>query len=176
VLDAVRRCWGSLWTDRTIAYRRKLGIDSREVRIAVVVQSMVEAEYAGVMFTANPVTGARDEIIVDASPGLGEAVVSGLVTPDHYVLDTSGQVREWAAGRREAIIRGATGGGVTHESGDTSQAQRLSDEALEELVRMGTSVARHFGRPQDIEWAYAEGHVRLLQARPMTALPPPRCG
>jgi rifampicin phosphotransferase len=87
VLDAVRRCWGSLWTERAIAYRRHQQIESGNLRIAVVVQRMVDAEFAGVMFTANPVTGERDEVVIDASSGLGEAVVAGLVTPDHYVLD-----------------------------------------------------------------------------------------
>jgi phosphohistidine swiveling domain-containing protein len=173
VLDAVRRCWGSLWTDRAIAYRRKLGIGSGEVSIAVIVQSMVEAEYAGVMFTANPVTGDRGQIVIDASSGLGEAVVSGAVTPDHYVLGIHGEVREWSPGRREVVIRGTSGGGVAHETGDTSHARRLPDETLRELARLGSSIARHFGRPQDIEWAYAEGRVWLVQARPMTAVPPP---
>ncbi|HZW03907.1 MAG TPA: PEP/pyruvate-binding domain-containing protein, partial [Anaerolineaceae bacterium] len=86
LVAAVRRCWASLWTDRAIAYRARQGIDPAGVRLAVVVQRMAPAEYAGVMFTANALTGARDEILIDASPGLGEAVVSGLVTPDHYVL------------------------------------------------------------------------------------------
>jgi pyruvate,water dikinase len=173
VLDAVRRCWGSLWTDRAIAYRRRRGIDPREVQIAVVVQRMVEAESAGVMFTANPVTGDRDEIVVDASVGLGEAVVSGLSTPDHYVLDTSGRVREWSPGGREVVVKATAGGGVTHETGVATDDRLMSDDVLAELARLGSSVARDFGRPQDIEWAYAGGRVWLLQARPMTALPPP---
>ncbi|WP_202806067.1 PEP/pyruvate-binding domain-containing protein [Actinopolymorpha alba] len=176
LLDAVRRCWGSLWTDRAIAYRRRRGIDSDEVRIAVVVQAMVQADTAGVMFTANPVTGERGEIVIDASEGLGEAVVSGLVTPDHYVLDPDGKVREWSPGRREVVIRGTSGGGVTHEEGQgqsTAKPQRLPAGVLEELARLGTSVAEHFGRPQDIEWAYADRRVWLVQARPMTAVPPP---
>jgi pyruvate,water dikinase len=171
LIDAVRRCWGSLWTDRAIAYRRQRGIGSAEVSIAVVVQRMVEAETAGVMFTANPVTGDRGQLVVDASSGLGEAVVSGLVTPDHYVLDRRGKVREFTPGRREVVIRSTAGGGVSHETGDT--VERLRDAVLAELVRLGTEVASHFDRPQDIEWAYADGQVRLLQARPMTALPPP---
>jgi len=176
VLDAVRCCWGSLWTDRAIAYRRRRGIDSHEVRIAVVVQCMIEAESAGVMFTANPVTGDRDQIVVDASAGLGEAVVSGLVTPDHYVLDSSGQIREWSPGRREVVIRGAAGGGVTHETGAATQDRPVGDEVLTELARMGTSVAHLFGSPQDVEWAYAAGRLWLLQTRPMTAVPSPPCG
>ncbi|TMR20903.1 phosphoenolpyruvate synthase [Nonomuraea turkmeniaca] len=171
LLDAVRRCWGSLWTDRAVAYRARLGID--DVSIAVVVQSMVEADTAGVMFTANPVSGDRTQLVIDASSGLGEAVVSGLVTPDHYVVDAEGGV-EFTAGRREVVIRGKAGGGVTREAGVTGE--RLPDAVVEELAELGRRVAGHFGRPQDIEWAWAGGRVYLLQARPMTALPPPPVG
>ncbi|MER5388327.1 PEP/pyruvate-binding domain-containing protein [Saccharopolyspora sp. NPDC002686] len=171
LLDAVRRCWGSLWTDRAIAYREKRGIAPDEVHIAVVVQRMVDAEFAGVVFTANPVTGDRRQLVVDASSGLGEAVVSGLVTPDHYVLDPDGRVHEWSPGRREVVIKSVAGGGVAEQTGAT--VERLPDRVLAELARLGTQVAEHFGRPQDIEWAYAAGRVLLLQARPMTALPPP---
>ncbi|HEX6255821.1 MAG TPA: PEP/pyruvate-binding domain-containing protein [Euzebyales bacterium] len=173
VLDAVRRCWASLWTDRAIAYRRRRGISAEHVRMAVVVQVMVPADSAGVMFTANPVTGARDEIVIDASSGLGEAVVSGLVTPDRYVLDGHGEVREWSQGRREVVVRGAPGGGVTHDTTEMDEARRLPGEILLELAGLGVSVADRFGQPQDIEWASTGGRVWLLQTRPMTALPPP---
>jgi rifampicin phosphotransferase len=152
--NAVRRCWASLWTERAISYRARLGIDSAEIRIAVVVQRMINAEVAGVMFTADPISGDRDTIMIEASNGLGEAVVSGLVTPDHYVLDDQGRIREF-------------------DPGDPDRAQRLPDRVLAELARLGRVVAKYFGRPQDIEWAYAEDRVWLLQARPMTALPPP---
>jgi pyruvate,water dikinase len=172
VVDAVRRCWGSLWTDRAIAYRDKLGIAPHEVTMAVVVQAMVQADHAGVMFTADPVTGDRDRIVVDANPGLGEAVVSGLVTPEHHVLDGRGRVRTHTPGRQEVVIRGAAGGGVRQESGDTV-VERLPGPVLQRLARLGTAVGRHFGTPQDIEWAYANGQVSLVQTRPMTALPPP---
>ena len=171
VLDAVRRCWGSLWTERAIAYRDRRGIDPGEVRIAVVVQEMVDAEFAGVMFTAEPVTGDRSAVVVDASSGLGEAVVSGLVTPDHYVLDASGRVRNYTPGRREVVIRSAAGGGVTRAK--NADATTLPDTVPAELAALGRAVAAHFGRPQDVEWAYADGRVWLVQARPMTALPPP---
>ncbi|MEV0345309.1 PEP/pyruvate-binding domain-containing protein [Nonomuraea sp. NPDC050680] len=176
LVDAVRRCWGSLWTERAVAYRDKLAIDPAEVRIAVVVQNMVQSEAAGVLFTANPVTGDRAQIVVDASTGLGEAVVSGLVTPDHYVLDASGRVTAFTPGRREVVIRGTAGGGVVHETGNRTKGEALPREALGELARLAGEVAAHFGRPQDIEWAYAGGRVSLVQARPMTALPPPPVG
>lgn len=172
LLDAVRRCWGSLWTERAVAYRARLGIDPGDVRIAVVVQRMIDPDAAGVLFTADPVTGDRGKVVVEAGAGLGEAVVSGLVTPDRYVLDREGELQHVTPGRNEAVVRAAAGGGVVHES--TSEAlTRLDGAVLAELVRHGIEVERHFGRPQDIEWAVESGRVHLLQARPMTALPPP---
>ncbi|HEX4811489.1 MAG TPA: PEP/pyruvate-binding domain-containing protein [Nonomuraea sp.] len=189
LIDAVRRCWASLFTDRAVAYRARLGIE--EAAIAVVVQRMVEPKVAGVMFTANPVTGDRAQVVVDANPGLGEAVVSGLVTPDHYVVDAGGGVA-FTPGRREVIVRAKAGGGVIHEEdrggggeGDRggggvrrfdAGGGRLTEAGVRELAVLGRRVAGHFGRPQDIEWAYAGGRVHLLQARPMTALPPPPVG
>jgi rifampicin phosphotransferase len=154
VIEAVRRCWASLWTDRAIAYRSRIRIDPEDVKIAVVVQRMINAEVAGVMFTADPVSGDRETITIDASRGLGEAVVSGQVTPDHYVLDDQGRILKF-------------------QPGDPERTQPLPDAVIADLARLGLAVAKHFGRPQDIEWAYAADQVWLLQARPMTALPPP---
>ena len=173
LVDAVRSCWASLWTDRAIAYREQRRVASAGVRLAVVVQRMVEADVAGVLFTADPVSGNRDAMIVDASPGLGEAVVSGLVTPDHYVLDRAGRIREHTAGRREVVVRSAPGGGVVADTGGEQRGDSLSQPDLAELARTAAAVAELFGRPQDIEWAYADGKLWLLQARPLTALPPP---
>ncbi|MDF1489704.1 PEP/pyruvate-binding domain-containing protein [Tessaracoccus caeni] len=173
VVDAVQRCWASLWSDRAVAYRRQLAIPPAEVRIAVVVQRMVEAEVAGVMFTADPVSGARDRVIVDAARGLGEAVVSGLVTPDHYVLDATGTLLEWTPGRAEVVIRSVSGGGVRHDAADAGTGRPLlGDATLKELADHATRLATHFGRPQDIEWAWADGRIWITQSRPMTALPP----
>src|SRR3712207_2684760 len=171
LLQAVRRCWASLWNERAIAYRDRRGVDQASVRIAVVVQRMVPAEHAGVMFTANPATGARVEVVIDASTGLGEAVVSGLVTPDHYVLDATGTIQHRVRGRREVVIRGVDGGGPARTTDEPVDV--LSDEVVVELARLGGAVAGHFGRPQDIEWVRADGQVWLVQTRPMTALPPP---
>jgi len=173
LLDAVRRCWGSLWTERAISYRHQLKVNSDNLRMAVVVQRMVDAEFAGVMFTANPVTGNRDEVVVDANPGLGEAIVAGLVTPDHYVVDSRGQVREHTAGGREVVVHSTAGGGVTHSTEASPRPTPLPDRVLTQLAALGRKVAAHLGGPQDIEWAYADGRIWLVQARPMTALPPP---
>ncbi|MEU6798711.1 PEP/pyruvate-binding domain-containing protein [Nonomuraea wenchangensis] len=175
LLDAVRRCWGSLHTERAVAYRARLGIDDAGVSIAVVVQRMVEADTAGVLFTADPVTGDRERIVVDAGAGLGEAVVSGLVTPDHYEVDRQGRII-YRPGRGEVVVRSAPGGGVVHETRPEDGTARLPDAVVAELAGLARRVAAHYGRPQDIEWAYAAGRLHLLQARPMTALPPPPPG
>jgi pyruvate,water dikinase len=175
VVDAVRRCWASLWTDRAVSYRRDRAIDPAEVRIAVVVQTMVDSDVAGVMFTADPVTGARDRVVVDAGAGLGEAVVSGLVTPDHYVLDERGTLLDWSPGRGEVVVRSQAGGGVVHDSttGSGPGKRLLTDDRLAELAGHARTIAAHFGRPQDIEWSVGGGRAYIVQARPMTALPPP---
>jgi pyruvate,water dikinase len=172
VIDAVRRCWASLWTDRAVAYRSRLGIGPAEVRIAVVVQSLVDADAAGVLFTADPVTGDRHRTVLDASTGLGESVVSGRVTPDHFEIGADGSVLAWTAGLREVVLR-PSADGVRQESGRAAAMPVLEPGQVAELTRLGAAVQAHFGRPQDIEWALAAGRIVLLQARPMTALPPP---
>ena len=176
LLDAVRRCWASLWSDRAISYRERQGLADTPVKLAVIVQRLVPADAAGVMFTANPVTGARDETIVDASTGLGEAVVSGLVTPDHFILRNTRhrwRIVERQLGRREVEVRPRAGGGIERVAGVPSPKPALPDAVLLQLARMGASIAKHFGRPQDIEWAWAEGKLFILQSRPITALPAP---
>jgi phosphohistidine swiveling domain-containing protein len=176
VLDAVRRCWGSLWTERAIVYRARRRVDPRGLKLAVVVQRMVPAEVGGVLFTANPLTGARDELVLDASPGLGEAVVAGLVTPDHVVLDKHTlAITERQPGRREVLIRPLPAGGTERVQlpAPARPEACLPDAAIAELARLAVAVERNFGVPQDVEWAWAGGTPYLLQARPMTALPEP---
>ena len=177
LLDAVCRCWASLWNDRAIAYRDRQEVDQEIVRLGVVVQRMVAAEAAGVMFTANPVTGTRDETLIDATPGLGEAVVSGLVTPDHLVLRRRWwrwRIVERREGQREVIIQARAGGGTERVTGSAvAEGPVLPDRALRQLARFGAAIQRHFGRPQDVEWAWADGKLFILQARPITALPDP---
>ncbi|MEZ2390436.1 PEP/pyruvate-binding domain-containing protein [bacterium RCC_150] len=172
VVEAVSACWASLWTDRAIAYRRRQGLDPHEVAIAVVVQKMVPASAAGVLFTANPVTGERDHLVVDANPGLGEAVVSGRVTPEHYVLDRSGKILDFVPGGREVVVSARGDGGTEESRGVLDGQPVLSPGQLAELASWGQNAQQHFGRPQDIEWACSRGALYILQSRAMTALPP----
>jgi pyruvate,water dikinase len=152
VVEAVRRCWASLWTDRAVAYRATNGISHREVGLAVVVQRMVDAGTAGVLFTANPVTGTRPETVIDASPGPGQAVVSGTVNPDHFVVHT-------ASGR------------ILQRPQD--RAPSLTEAQLRELISLGDAAQRLFGAPQDVEWVVdGGGKAWLTQSRPITTLYP----
>ena len=175
VLDAVRRCWASLWSERAVAYRDTQGIDHRTVRLAVVIQVMIDAEVAGVLFTANAVTGRRHEAVIDASPGLGESVVSGAVTPDHFVIDTAtGRILQQRSGDNSVQIRmdPIAGGTRTIRSAATG-TPCLNRMQLRSLTDIGSRVERHFGAPQDIEWAFAaDGTMWLTQSRPITTLFP----
>lgn len=175
VLEAVRACWASLWNARAVSYRAGQGLDPRTVRLAVVVQRMVPAQVAGVLFTADPVTGRRRHAVIDAAPGLGEAVVSGAVNPDHFVVDTaSSTVLLRRLGDKRVRIRSGTGGGVTREEvPPDADLPCLSDRQLRDLATLGDRVEHHVGSPQDMEWAIdPAGTVWLVQTRPITTLYP----
>lgn len=174
VLEAMRQCWASLWTDRAVSYRTTNGIDHAAVRLAVVVQRMVEPQVAGVMFTADPVTGHRGHTVIDASPGLGEAVVSGAVNPDHFVVDATGAVLQRRLGDKRVVIRAVPGGGTERIARPTHADQPcLSAGGIRDLTALGQRVQAHYGAPQDIEWAVdGTGVLWLTQARPITTLYP----
>src|SRR5437588_1134740 len=175
LLDAVRRCWASLWTDRAVSYRLSNHIDPLIVRLAVVVEHMVNATVAGVLFTANPLTGRRHQAVIDANPGLGEAVVSGAVNPDHFVVNAaSGEIVERHLGEKQVLIRAlSTGGTERVESAEQSKLPSLTDEQITTLAKLGMQVETRFGAPQDIEWAIDdEGKLWLVQSRPITTLYP----
>ncbi|MFC6085544.1 PEP/pyruvate-binding domain-containing protein [Sphaerisporangium aureirubrum] len=173
VLDAVRRCWASLWTDRAVAYRAANDIDHGAVRLAVVIQEMVPARVAGVMFTANPVTGRRRETVIDAAPGLGEAVVSGAVNPDHFVVSPEGRITTRRPGDKAVAVRPLPGGGVERVQGTGTDEPCVTDDQVAALAELGGRVEAHYGAPQDTEWAIDEdGALWLTQARPITTLYP----
>lgn len=172
---AVIDCWASLWSARAMAYRAREGITPDSVRLAVVVQQMVEAEAAGVMFTANPANGRRDQTVISAAWGLGESVVSGTVTTDDLVVDTgTGRVLSRRTSDKEVMAVYAEHG--TREQPVPAARRRepvLDDAAAAELAGLGKQIANHFGMPQDIEWALAGGEFFILQSRAITALPEP---
>ena len=175
VVAAVRRCWASLWTPQAISYRHQNGIDQDTVAMAVVVQIMVPSAVSGILFTANPATGERAEIIINASFGLGEAVVSGQVTPDTYIVDRATlTARETIIGPKEQqiVADGEQGTKLTDvATGDRDQSS-LSDDMLKELAATAVEIESLYDSlPQDIEWAYADNKLLLLQSRPITNLP-----
>ncbi|MGI8459991.1 MAG: PEP/pyruvate-binding domain-containing protein [Propionibacteriaceae bacterium] len=168
---AVVACFASLWTARAIGYRLRNRVDQAQVALAVVVQVMVPAQTSGVLFTANPLTGLRAESVIDATYGLGEALVSGQVEPDHWVVDTSsGRIRERKPGAKQAVTVAVPGGGVRLVDSEADRGLCLTDAQVAEVVGLGARVAQLVGSPQDIEWAYADGRLHLVQSRAITTL------
>ncbi len=147
VCERVVECWMSFFSERALFYRSEKG-SLDDLRMAVVVQRMVDAEKAGVVFSVHPVTKRRDRMLIEAVYGLGEQMVSGEVTPDHYVVDRKG------VSKKENLVHGGV----------------LTPEELVDLATLADRLEKHFGRPQDIEWAIAAGSVHLLQSRPVTTL------
>ena len=173
LLEHVKRCWASLWTARAAAYRARQGFEHTKVYLAVVVQAMIPSEVSGIMFTANPVDGARDVAVINASWGLGEAIVSGLVTPDTLIVSKSAQeILDRRIASKDLAIHYAPEGGVVEVEIPPEQRQQpaLTDQQVFELVKIGSRIERHYGSPQDIEWAYAGGSWYVLQVRPITTL------
>lgn len=175
VLVAVQRCWGSLWTARAIGYRLQHHIDQQAISLAVVVQTLVPAEAAGVLFTAHPLTGQRNQAMLTATWGLGEALVGGLVSPDTLVVEkNTGQVVSRAIAEKQVMTVRVAGG--TKEQ-LVPEAQRrapvLTDQQAATLVRLGVQIEQLYGRPMDIEWTWAADTFAIVQARPITALPEP---
>lgn len=168
VLEAVAAVRASAYDPGALAYRAAMGLDACP-RMAVVVQRLVDSDVAGVMFTRNPMTGA-DECVIEASWGLGEAVVAGLVTPDHWVLDASGQMTKFIVGEKDIAIR-RTASGTTEEpvDGDLIEAPCLDKTQLRTLHELALTCDRVYGeRGHDIEFAFAAGELYLLQRRPIT--------
>ena len=173
ILEHVSRCWASLFTERAVTYRLRSGFDHRKVSMAVVVQQMVFPDAAGILFTADPVTSNRKIASVEASFGLGEALVSGLVNPDVYTVRDGEIVAKAVATKRLAISASPAGG--TQEEAIEAERQvqpALTDAQVVRLVRLGRRIEAHFGRPQDIEWCLADDDFQIVQSRPITTLFP----
>jgi pyruvate,water dikinase len=173
VLDSVRRCWASLWSSHAIHYRQQKGFDHFNVLMAVVVQEMINSVSSGVMFTMNPVTGDHSEIMINSAWGLGEAVVSGLVTPDNIlVAKETGVVKDTMIAAQTVMIAIQPGGGTAQVPVPAIRVNACSLTELEiaELVKLGLTLEQHYGAPVDVEWCFTDGQVKLLQSRPITTI------
>jgi len=173
ILQHVGRCWASLFTERAVTYRQRNGIDHRTVHMAVVVQQMVFPQAAGILFTADPVTGNRKVATVDAGFGLGEALVSGLVNPDVFKV-RDGEIVTKTVGTKQIAIHALPAGGTREVTIDPEQQAQpaLTDAQAVRLVQLGRRIEAHFGRPQDIEWCLADDGFQIVQSRPITTLFP----
>ncbi|MDP3035790.1 MAG: phosphoenolpyruvate synthase [Methanobacteriaceae archaeon] len=173
VLEYVQKCWASLFEARAIFYREENNFDHSKVYIAVVVQEMVEAEKAGVMFTVHPSTG-EEKILIEGSWGLGEAVVSGTVTPDTYWVDkATGEILEVTISEKNVMFKKDPKAGKTIKTEvptDLKNKRVLNEEELETLTEMGKRIHEHYAFPQDTEWAFKDGELFMLQSRPVTTL------
>lgn len=174
VVQAVKRCWSSLWTGRALAYRARNAIAPGDVALAAVVQRLVAADVAGVLFTVDPVSGHRGRMVIDGAWGLGESVVSGLVSPDHWLVDaqTGTVLSETVATKTVMTVQTATGTAEQPVPADMRNRPVLDAAQVVDLIDLGRRTAQYFGAPQDIEWAIADQELYLLQSRPVTTLFP----
>jgi phosphoenolpyruvate synthase/pyruvate phosphate dikinase len=175
LLENLRKCWASLFTPRAIFYRFEKELHKQQISVAVVVQKMVQSEVSGIAFSVHPVTEDYNQLIIEAGIGLGEAVVSGQITPDSYVVDK----RNWEAvdknvsEQTRALYRSASGGNEWKELvAEQGNAQKLSDEEITELARLIVKIEQHYGFPVDVEWARENGALYITQSRPITTLAP----
>jgi pyruvate,water dikinase len=172
LLSSIKKCWSSLFTPRAIVYRKEKGFSHKDVLISVAVQELVFSKASGVMFTIEPVGGARDRIIINASWGLGEAIVSGQVTPDEYVVEKGTfRILERNIVKKERQIVSDNKGGTKWVNVDKASQEKpvISDKTITRLARYGVEIEKHYGMPQDIEWAVDESEkIYILQARPET--------
>src|SRR5262245_10752945 len=173
ILQRVSRCWASLFSERAVTYRLRNGVDNRKIRMAVVVQHMVFPQAAGILFTADPVTGNRKVAAVEASVGLGDALVSGLTNADAYKV-RDGRIIAKAIGTKQLAIHASPGGRVERHALDAEQQRQpaLTDAQVARLTELGRRIEAHFGRPQDIEWCLVDDDFQILQSRPITTLFP----
>jgi rifampicin phosphotransferase len=173
LLEATKKCWASLWTARAIGYRARQGVMSEGVALAVVVQSMVNAEAAGILFTINPLNGKRDELVINAAWGLGEAVVGGTVTPDTMVVNkaTGRVIHRNTAEKLVMTIRTDSGTEEQQVPESLRKVPVLSDKQAIDLARLSIEIEKLYAMAMDIEWTLADGRFAILQARPVTALP-----
>ncbi|MGH3292875.1 MAG: rifamycin-inactivating phosphotransferase [Trebonia sp.] len=173
ILEHVSRCWASQFSERAVTYRLRNGFDQRKVHMAVVVQRMLFPQVAGILFTADPVTSNRKVVSIEASFGLGEALVSGLVNADVYKVQ-DGEIAAKAVAAKRLAIRAVPAGGTREEAIEpaSQEQQALTDAQIASLAQLGRRIEAHFGQPQDIEWCLVDDEFQIVQSRPITTLFP----
>jgi len=168
LIENIKHCWASLFSPRALTYRETHNLLKTKISVAIIIQKMINAEVSGIAFTAHPVTKDRDMILIEAGFGLGEAMVSGMVTPDSYVVDKKNlTVYDFKIGRQKKMV---TKEGVVDVPEEKQTARKLSEEKATELSKLCIEIENHYGAPQDIEWALAEDKICILQSRPITTL------
>lgn len=173
LIDTIKRCFASLWSDRAIAYRKETGFDKKKISLAVVVQKMIESDVSGVLFTVNPTNQNKKEMMINASYGLGEAIVSGMVTPDTVIWDRKrNEITNKTLGSKEiSIIYEESEGTIQIDNKEEKRKSfSISNKEIEELIKLAEKIEKHYGYPQDIEWAIKNNRIYILQARAITTL------
>lgn len=181
LLGSVKKCWSSLFTPRAIFYRFEKNMHDKNVSVAVVVQKMVQSEVSGICFTVHPVTKDRNQMVIEAGWGLGEAIVGGMVTPDTYIIakrethnakqkNNEVIIDKNISEQNMMIIRYSSGCKKTKVPKNIAEKQKLSDKKIMELAKLCMNIEKHYKKPQDIEWAMENGKIYILQSRPITTL------
>ncbi|TSC63638.1 MAG: pyruvate, water dikinase, partial [Microgenomates group bacterium Gr01-1014_93] len=170
LIENIRKCWNSIKSERALSYAGQTGVDKQDLSVAVVVQKMVNSEVSGVMFTANPITKNRDEIMIEAGFGLGEMIVQGMITPDNFLVSKDNleiKSRDIQTQETMLVFKDGQNKEVPVPNGDEPA---LTDEQIKELAEIGLKIERHYGFPVDVEWAYENGQFYITQSRPITTL------
>jgi pyruvate,water dikinase len=173
LLENVKKCWSSLFTPRAIFYRHEKKLLKTKVSVAVVIQKMIESEISGICFTVHPVTEDKKHMIIEAGWGLGEAIVSGSITPDAYVINKNDfSIMDINISRQEKMIVRKAGGGTKHIIVPKAKQEKqvLTGKQIIELAKICASIEKHYKKPQDIEWAFDKGEFYIVQSRPITTL------
>ncbi|MFA6306747.1 MAG: PEP/pyruvate-binding domain-containing protein [Patescibacteria group bacterium] len=173
LIENVKKCWSSLFTPRAIFYRHEKKLLKTKVSVAVVIQHMIESEISGIAFTVHPVTKDKNQMIIEAGWGLGEAIVSGQITPDAYVIDKQNlSIMDINIAKQKIMIIRKTGGGIKRAVVPKAkqEKQKLNGKQIIELTKICANIEKHYKKPQDIEWAFARGKFYITQSRPITTL------
>lgn len=174
LLKSVKKCWASLFTPRAIFYRYEKNMQDKKVSVAVVIQKMVQSEISGICFTVHPVTQDKNQMVIEAGYGLGEAIVGGMITPDTYVIHKNGEepyiLDKNISEQNMMIIKNSRGTKEAKVPNAKQDKQKLEDKYILQLAQICLGIENHYGKPRDIEWAMEKGKIYITQSRPITTL------